>query len=131
MVLAERSGRWVNDACQVAISFHITSPCYRHSSIIGTVFGEIVAATLPIIYHLGGKTAPISLLFGTVRLIEPGTRSETVTVPVNTPLQSRSSLDIRTVFSVVLPFSSSVLYPRPDSRARSMAWTRSATCSLL
>jgi hypothetical protein len=43
-------------------------PCYRHSWIIGAVFGEIDWLTLPIIYHLRGKTAPIIPLFGSVRL---------------------------------------------------------------
>jgi hypothetical protein len=42
------------------------SPGYRHSYIIGTVFDEILWLTLPIIYHLSGKTVPIILLFGTV-----------------------------------------------------------------
>ena len=41
------------------ISFHITPPCDRQSCIIGAVFGEIAPATLPIIYHIGGKTVPI------------------------------------------------------------------------
>src|SRR5260370_23849645 len=68
-VLADRSGRWVSVSCQAAISFHMTSPCYRHSYVIGTVFGEIIRPALPIIYHLGGKTVPISLLFGAVRLM--------------------------------------------------------------
>src|SRR6266566_3330485 len=72
MVLAERSGRWVSISCQVAISFHMTSPCYRHSYIIGAVFGEIDWLTLPIIYHLRGKTAPIIPLCGAVRLSELG-----------------------------------------------------------
>src|SRR6266568_3409081 len=69
MVLAERSGRWVSVFCQMAISFHMAPPCYRHSYLIGTVFGEIDWPTLPIIYHLRGKTAPIRLLFGTARLM--------------------------------------------------------------
>src|SRR5215472_2757692 len=70
MVLAERSGRFFNVSCQAAISFHISTPCYRHSSIIGTVFHEIDRVTLPIIYHLGGKTVPIILLCGPVWLIK-------------------------------------------------------------
>src|SRR6266566_4751253 len=66
MVLAERSGRKFNFSCQAAISFHIIPPCYRHSYIIGAVFGKIPLLTVPIIYHMGGETVPISLLFGTV-----------------------------------------------------------------
>src|SRR5258706_6741364 len=66
MVLAERSGRWFNCSCQMAISLHIPSPCYRHSYIIGAVFDEIAPTTLPIIYHSWGETVPIILLFGTV-----------------------------------------------------------------
>src|SRR2546426_839358 len=66
MVLADRSGRSFNVSCQVAISCHITPPCYRHSSIIGAVFGEVAPATLPIIYHRRRGTGPINLIFGTV-----------------------------------------------------------------
>jgi len=50
----------------VAISLHITPPYYRSSCIIGAVFGEITLPTLPIIYHMEEKTAPIILLFGSV-----------------------------------------------------------------
>src|SRR5271167_4206447 len=67
IVLADRSGRWVSASCQTAISCHKTSHCYRHSYIIGTVFGEIVYATLPIIYHRRGETAPIRPFIGEAR----------------------------------------------------------------
>jgi hypothetical protein len=50
----------------MAISSHITSPCYRHSYIIGAVFSEITVPTLPIIYHIWEETEPIIPLFGTV-----------------------------------------------------------------
>src|SRR5215471_21361783 len=66
MVLAERSGRSFMVFCQAAISFHILAPCYRHSCIIGIVFHEIDRGTLPIIYHLGRKTVPISPLYGRI-----------------------------------------------------------------
>src|SRR6266480_3531442 len=74
IVFVDRSGRRASVSCQAAISCHMTPPCYRHSSIIGAVFHKIDRGTLPIIYHLGGKTVPISPFCGTVRLIEPGTR---------------------------------------------------------
>jgi hypothetical protein len=54
----------------------MTPPCYRHSSSIGAVFGEIAPATLTILYHLGGKTVPIILLCGAVRLTAFTSRHE-------------------------------------------------------
>src|SRR2546429_9827703 len=59
IVFVDRSGRRASVSCQAAISCHMTPPCYRHSSIIGAVFHKIDRGTLPIIYHLGGKTVPI------------------------------------------------------------------------
>jgi hypothetical protein len=40
----------------------------------GTVFGEILWLTQPIIYQKEEDTEPITLLFGSVRLIWPGTK---------------------------------------------------------
>src|SRR5712692_5655850 len=40
---------------------------YRRSWMIGAVFGEIAPTTLPILYHIEGKTGPIRSVIGEAR----------------------------------------------------------------
>src|SRR5437868_6678358 len=85
----------------------MASPCYRHSYIIGTVFSEIIIPTLPIIYHLEGKTVPIMPLFGLVWLIEMRALSKYILSQDTSPSCSTAP----SVFSIA--FCASVIPLRP------------------